>query len=560
MLQYLYIKNYAIIDELELTLEEGFHVITGETGAGKSIIVGALNLLTGQRADRKLLLHTDKKCIVEASFVRYPESIQQTLIQQGLQWDNDELLLRREILPTGSSRAYVNDHPVPLQTLKALSAPLIEIHRQHHALHIFQAAHQMHYIDFVAGATELYDQYKQLYAEYRSLQRRVEQLLQQRDEHRRLIELLDFQCREIENLNIDPDEDETLEEKLRLAERTQSIQRDFRQIVYEGYESEHALIHSLRQHIQTFSQYASLKKEWSEFLQRWESLLFEMEDIYQTLADWADDIDYDPHQLEQWRQRYDQLQKLLLKHQAPSIADLLQTYHRLQQQLDALHREDHDYQEAQTRLQQLRDQLHALAQSLSEKRRAALPDAGHLLNELLHQLGMPHARIEFAWHALEDLGPYGYEHIEMLFTANPGLPPRPLKEVSSGGELSRINLAIKATMASASPHTTLLLDEIDTGISGAVAQKMGQLLQQIARRHQVILITHSPLIASFAQHHWLVQKHSSDTHTYTSLQKLNAEQRIRELAVMLGGQRQMSVAVENARQLLQQNARIALNE
>ncbi len=560
MLQYLYIKNYAIIDELELTLDEGFHVITGETGAGKSIIVGALNLLTGQRADRKLLLHTDKKCIVEASFVHYPESIQQALKQEGLQWGNDELLLRREILPTGSSRAYVNDHPVPLQTLKALSAPLIEIHRQHHALHIFQAAHQMHYIDFVAGTTDRYASYKELYAEYRSLQRRVEQLLQQRDEHRRLTELLDFQCREIENLHIDPDEDETLEEKLRLAERTQSIQRDFRQIVYEGYESEHALIHLLRQHFQTFAQYASLKREWNDLLRRWESLLLDIEDVYQTLADWADDIDYDPHQLEQWRQRYDQIQKLLLKHQVPSIADLLQTYQQLQQQLDALHREDHDYREAQARLQQLHDQLRALAQSLSEKRRAALPDASHRLNELLHQLGMPHACVEFEWHASEELGPYGYERIEMLFTANPGLPPRPLKEVSSGGELSRINLAIKATMASASPHTTLLLDEIDTGISGAVAQKMGQLLQQIAKRHQVILITHSPLIASYAQHHWLVQKHSSDTRTYTTLQKLNAEQRIRELAVMLGGDQQMSVAVENARQLLQQNAGIAMKE
>ncbi len=560
MLQYLYIKNYAIIDELELTLDEGFHVITGETGAGKSIIVGALNLLTGQRTDRKLLLHTDKKCIVEASFVHYPESIQQVLKQEGLQWDNDELLLRREILPTGSSRAYVNDHPVPLQTLKALSAPLIEIHRQHHALHIFQAAHQMHYIDFVAGTTERYASYKELYAEYRSLQRRVEQLLQQRDEHRRLTELLDFQCREIENLHIDPDEDETLEEKLRLAERTQSIQRDFQQIVYEGYESEHALIHLLRQHFQTFAQYASLKREWNDLLRRWESLLLDIEDVYQTLADWADDIDYDPHQLEQWRQRYDQIQKLLLKHQVPSIADLLQTYQRLQQQLDALHREDHDYREAQARLQQLHDQLHALAQSLSEKRRAALSDASHRLNELLHQLGMPHARVEFEWHASEELGPYGYERIEMLFTANPGLPPRPLKEVSSGGELSRINLAIKATMASASPHTTLLLDEIDTGISGAVAQKMGQLLQHIAKRHQVILITHSPLIASYAQHHWLVQKHSSDTRTYTTLQKLNTSQRIRELAVMLGGDQQTSVAVENARQLLQQNAGIAMKE
>jgi len=427
MLQYLFIKNYAIIDELELTLEDGFHVITGETGAGKSILVGALSLLTGQRADRKSLLHPDRKCIVEASFVQYPQRTRDLLTQQGLQWDNDELILRRELLPTGSSRAYVNDHPVPLQTLKAISAPLLEIHRQHHALQIFQATHQMQYLDFVAETTELAAKYQQLFGEYRALQRQVDQLLQQRDEHRRLAELLDYQCREIENLHIDPAEDETLEEKLRLAERAHNIQHDFRQIAYEGYESEHALIHLLRQHLQTFAQHASLKREWNKLVQRWESLLLDIEDIYQTLAHWADDIDYDPHQLEQWRQRYDQIQKLLLKHQVPSITELLQTYQQLQQQREALRSQDREYETAQTRLRQLHDQLHTLAQSLSERRRAALPEASDRLNALLHQLGMPHARVAFEWHASTELGPYGYERIEMLFSANPGLPPRPLK-------------------------------------------------------------------------------------------------------------------------------------
>jgi DNA repair protein RecN (Recombination protein N) len=549
MLKRIEIQNYAIIDHLEIEFPEGLTIITGETGAGKSILLGALGLVMGNRADTKVLYDQERKCVVEAIFDIKAYTLQEYFNEADLEY-SDELIIRREIAPGGKSRAFVNDTPATLDVLTSLSASLVNIHGQFDTLDIQKPASQIEILDALAGNKALLTDYKKLYRQYRSLTSRLEELKNSSKNASQEMEFLAFQLKEFEDAAWKEGEQETLETSLRKLTGAEDVKRLSQLLAHGLAEDEHAVIGQLHQLSGQYASLAGLDAEFSDIHSRLVSVKEELSDIARECARIAEATDFDEEAIHYANQRLGILYRLMKKHQVVTESELLDVQQRIQQKMGGYTSLDQEIQDLSNQCAQKEQQLRNIALQLSANRGGILDAFQENVHTLLVSLAMEHAYIRVQMTPLEQLTPSGCDEIAILFAPNKGSQFLPLKDIASGGELSRLTLCMKSLVAGAATMPTLVFDEIDAGVSGEVAHKMGAILASLAKAHQVICITHSPQIAAKADVHLWVYKSENETRTMAAMRTLTLDDRITELAKMLSGNPPTEGARLNARELL----------
>ena len=549
MIKSLQIRNYAIIEELEIRFSEGLTIITGETGAGKSILLGALGLIMGERADTKALYHLDQKCVVEALFDIRKYRLQDFFQENDIDYDN-ELVIRREILPSGKSRAFINDTPVNLRELQQLSGALIDLHQQFDTLDIHQVSFQLRMLDALAGHRTELEAYQQGYAEYQRLKHQLESLQEADRQAMREIDFLQFQYNELSAAALREGEQDELESELDQLANAEEIKRVLSNL-YQGLSGEEqAVISQLEEMAVSLNSVRKFHPALESLHQRLQGAIYELQDMAEEFERIGESTEYDGERIVEVQQRLDVLYRLQNKHQVSSIGELLEIQQRLEGQLQTYGDRSDEIDAIQARLDVLEKSLQERAAGLSERRREVVPGFQKNVLSLLEQLSMEHAQLQIQVRPTRTLTSTGTDEVEFLFAANKGGRLLPMKDVASGGELSRLTLVTKSLVASAIPLPTLIFDEIDTGISGDVALKMGNILRGLSDQHQVVSITHSPQVASKANTHYFVFKQIKDERTVTRVRSLSQEERIRAIATMLSQNPPSDSAIENAKELL----------
>jgi DNA repair protein RecN (Recombination protein N) len=549
MLRHLYIQNYAIMEEISMDLSSGLQVITGETGAGKSIMAGALSLALGDRADSSVLMQKDKKCIVEAVFdVEGKKEIGQFLAENGLD-ANEELILRREIGANGKSRAFVNDTPVNLEQLRKLSIQLVDLHQQFDMILLGESDFQLSVLDALAGQAMLLQEYKQHFARLRSGRKELETLKSRQARADQENDYQQFLYGELQEADLKENEIEQAESELKLLSHSEAIKSVLAGMVDILQSSEHPLLPQIRTIGQQLTPYAAYHEKFPELIQRLQSVYIELQDIAAEVESVNEDIQHDPEQIERLNERIHTGYKLLKKHNVRSTNELL----RIQQELESKLRETLNLaEEIHGRAQELEAQVKqatGLAVRLSAGRKAQVKGFEEKVNGLLKKVGMPNARIRVQL-SETDLQESGKDAVEFLFDANQSDRFEPLRKVASGGELSRLMLCIKSLVARSMDMPTLLFDEIDAGISGEAARQVGIILKDLAKNRQVICITHQPQIAGKGDAHFYVFKETDHGKVRTRIRLLDNEARIMVIAKMLSGEKPTAAAMENARELV----------
>ncbi len=545
----LHIKNYALIRELDMQFDSGLTIITGETGAGKSILLGALGLIMGERADTKALYNFNKKCVVRAVFDISTYELQEFFEENELDYE-EELVIQRELTPSGKSRAYVNDTPVRLPLLRRLSSSLIDLHRQFDTLDINETSFQIKLLDALAGQQEEIKTYRREFKEYHQKLRALEQLREQAQQNKMEREFLQFYLDELLEAELKAGEQEELEELQKKLSHAEEIQQKLHHTHFQLLDSESALLPQLDQLLIELNKLKDYMPALSETLRRFDELSIEMRELAGELPRLSEEAQANPEKLEEVNQRLDQLYRLQQKHQLPSTEKLLEKQRQLEEKLAAGTQTEQEIRRLEKETEQAYKNLTQKAQKISKKRRSVAPQFRKKVIAMLQELGMPSARLDITFELLRELSPHGLDEVQFLFSANKGAPLQPIKEVASGGELARLTLTTKSLVASAIPLPTLIFDEIDTGISGDVALKMGNILAQLAKEHQVICITHSPQVAARAHKHYEVIKEETKDSTQTQVHLLQKEDRVHAIAVMLSKNPPTEAAVENARELM----------
>ena len=549
MIRSLYIQNYAIIDELSIHFSDGLTIITGETGAGKSILLGALGLIMGKRADTKALYDFEKKCIVEGYFDVRSYDLHEFFQAHELDYDA-EVILRREILPSGKSRAFINDTPVTLNLLQDLSSTLVDLHQQFDSLDIHNVSFQLRMIDALAGNKELLHQYRGLYREYQADRHRLQELIQQERNATRETEFIQFQLQEFHEAGLKPGEQEEMEEELNRLTHAEEIKRTLGAVFNYLSEDEQSVVGQLQQLLISVGGVQKYSQSIEGLYQRFQGLLYELQDLSDEFERQAEETEYDPERIQEIQQRLDVLYRLENKHQVRTVEELI----GIQQELEAQLQTFEDISGAIRRLEQktaaAESHLRKLAGQLSERRKAVIPGFETEVQDMLGQLAMENARLQVDLHILDHPGPAGTDEVNFLFAANKGGRMLSIKDVASGGELSRLTLVTKSLVASAIPLPTLIFDEIDTGISGDVALKMGRILRTLSNQHQVVVITHSPQVASRADVHYFAYKQVREDRTVTGVKLLSDDERVTAIATMLSQSPPSESAIRNARELL----------
>ena len=552
MLSHLHIQNYALIENLDIDFESGFSVITGETGAGKSIMLGALAILLGNRADTGAITPGAKRCIVEATFSQLGSGVADFLSNNDLDFDNGECILRRELTDSGKSRAFINDTPASLAQVKELSTLLIDIHSQHQSLLLNNADFQMEVLDSVAGNDQLLAAYRSDFTQYQSALHDLRQLEQEAQQSRNDIDYIEFQYNELLSASLADGEQQELEEELLLLENAESIKQavyEARTLLADTTQKVLTASHTLEKIVQVFPPAAQLAE-------RLDSCSIELDDIENSLS--TDDISFNPQRLEQVNDRLNTIYSLQKKYHKADIAELLQLQAQLGQRLSNIVNHDDLVKEKQQLCAKLREQAEATASRLTASRRKAAVRMETELTERLKPLGMPAITFRVDVVSLDELTPSGKEKVCFLFSANRVMPPRSLEKIASGGEIARVMLSLKAMLATHHQLPTIIFDEIDTGVSGRIAGEMGTAMQSICQptadashTTQVISITHNPQIAALGQHHYRVFKDDDSTlGTHTHIELLTTEQRVQEIAKMLSGSDVSEAAISNAKTLL----------
>lgn len=550
MLTHLHISNYALIDRLDLDLGAGFTVITGETGAGKSIILGALGLLQGHRADAKVLRHTDSKCIVEGTFDTAGLAVGPLLEAAQIEADDSTLIIRREVSAAGKSRAFVNDTPATLAVLRQLAEHLIDIHSQHQNLLLAHENYLLDTLDLVADNAPLRHTYAAALAAHRSAARRLRELEDQTGRDGQDRDYLSFQLEQIDGSAFLVDEQAQLEADSQALTHAEDIQQSLAHAAGRLSNDEFDVVSLLRQAESDLRDAARHRPEADTLADRLESARIEIDDILSDVERLADSVEVDPVGLERVNRRLSKLYALERKHNVESVAELHRVADEFRARLDAIDHAEEHLAEAHRALERtLADTLAAGAELTASRREAAREIADTLRADLV-QLGMPDTQIcfDFRPHTAPDAG--GTDTVAFLFSANPGMPPRDLAETASGGEIARLMLALKTLVAGRRNLPTVVFDEIDTGVSGTMAGRMGQLMRRMSRSVQVLCITHLPQIASLATDHLRVAKQQRDGQTLSSLTRLEPDARVDELAAMLSGTDVTDAARANARELL----------
>jgi len=549
MIRSLQIRNYAIIEELEMDFSRGLTIVTGETGAGKSILLGALGLIMGKRADIKSLYNLEDKCVVEAQFDVSRYGLKGFFAENDLDYE-DNMFIRREITPSGKSRAFVNDTPVTLNILQDLSSTLVDLHQQFENLDIHQVSFQLRLLDALAENKGRLDEYRRGFTQYQANRRRLSELIRRNQSAAKELDFLNFQLEEFKAAALKAGEQEAMEEELTRLANAEDIKKTLAGAFQQLSESEVSVIGQLEEVAQALKGIRKFDPRLEQFFERFDSVLVELNDLSQEFEGIAEETEHDPERIMQVQQRLDMIYRLQNKHQVSSIGDLLEIQDNLQKQLDDIGDLSNEIaaleQEARRQEENLREQ----AEELSRRRHAVVGGFEHKVEQMLAQLAMEHARIKVEFTRLEELGPTGFDEVNFLFAANMGSRLQLIKDVASGGELSRLTLVVKSLVANAIPLPTLIFDEIDTGISGDVALKMGNILRRLSNEHQVISITHSPQIASKADVHYFVFKRIKEGRTITEVRGLELEERIQAIATMLSQSPPSDSAIANARELL----------
>ncbi|MDR1155005.1 MAG: DNA repair protein RecN [Bacteroidales bacterium] len=549
MFTHLSIRNYVLIQELEIDFHKGLSIITGETGAGKSILLGALGLLTGQRADSSTLLDTSKKCIVEGMFDLHAAAWKDYFVTHELDYE-PETVIRREIAADGKSRAFVNDSPVNLSVLKELGAQLIDIHSQHQNIYLQSPAFQLEILDTYAQQTGGVAAYAHAYARCRKLQAELEELQQASGQQRTELDYHRFRYGELEAARLQDGEQNALEEELDALTHAEEIKTGLAQVNVLLDADDLSVGQMLKSALSTLSKLQNIYHPAKNFRQRIESSLIELRDVAVETGRIAESMEFNPDRLGEASARLDLLYSLQQKHHVSSVKELT----AIRDDLDAKIREINDFdtriEQVQAAIAQNLEQLESMAVAISGKRQQAIPAIEEHILALLVQLGIPNAIFKVELSPAVPLTSTGSDTVRFLFSANRQQNLQELGKVASGGEISRLMLTIKAAIAEKIALPTLIFDEIDTGVSGEIAGKMGNILEQMAKFAQITNITHLPQVAAKGKHHYKVYKEDHGATTQTKVRELTANERVTEIAKMLSGEKLTEAAMENARYLL----------
>lgn len=552
MLKHLYIKNYALIEELDIDFQGGFSVITGETGAGKSILLGAMGQLLGQRADVRSIQPGAAKCVVEAEFELSGFGLADFFQQNGFDFDDHCCIIRRELTTSGKSRAFVNDTPATIGQLKALGAQIIDIHSQHQNLLLANETFQLDVLDSLAQSHQALNEYTQAYQQYRQQTKALQALTARLAAERENKDYIQFLASQLSDFNPQPGEDEALEQEIQTLTHAEDIKTSLFHTSALMSDEPHGILQAMsqaRQLVQTASRHLPDAEEWTS---RLEEVYIELKDIASEIEHRADSVQYDPQRLEMLNQRQNELQTLERKHKTSSAEGLIEIWEDLSRQLDQIECGDDEIQNLQKALNHTHAQLMERAARLTALRRQSATFLQQQMSEMLSPLGMPNAQLQVEIDPLDTPQDKGTNRVTFLFSANKNAPLRPIAEVASGGEIARVMLTLKTIISQAQQLPTLIFDEIDTGVSGHIAECMARMMQQMASTQgmQVISITHLPQIAALGAAHYHVYKQDGDFHTHTHISQLTPDERIQEIAHMLSGAQVTQAAIDNAKQLL----------
>ena len=550
MFKSLSINNYALIDRLDISVEPGFTVITGETGAGKSIILGALGILLGGRAEARAVRTGAAKCVVEAAFDVSALGIQGFFDENDIDFDGEECILRREVTAAGKSRAFINDTPVPAARLKEIGALVIDIHSQHRNLLIGREDYLLDTLDTVAANTAEKTAYAATYAQWRKAEEDLKALRLQAEKGQTDGDYLKFQLTQIQEAALLPDEQEELEKENALLEHAEEIKASLGSAAFAINGSDGERLAELRRAAQLLESIAAHLPEAAALAERLESARIEIGDIADELERQSEGIDFNPARAEQVASRLNLIYDLLQKHRAASITELLALVKDWEEQLNRLENMESLLEESQRRCTALLADLRKMGSVLTATRGKAANIVEQSLTESLHTLGMPNVSIQFSLQPREVPAACGMDTPVFLFSANKNVPMQPVSEIASGGEIARVMLALKGLIARHKNLPTIIFDEIDTGVSGTMAERMAVMMGEIAKHCQVLCITHLPQIAAKGNAHFRVHKEENETGTTSHISRLSPEERVREIATMLSGAEISEAAVSNAKALL----------
>lgn len=555
MLESLIIKNYALIDDVSLRFMPGFTIVTGETGAGKSIMLGALSLLLGERAETKAIADKSRKSVIEATFSNPDPALKSVFDVNGLEWNEAELIARREISPSGRSRAFVNDTPVTLPTLSAITGNLVDIHSQHSNILMSQSSSHLAIIDSYAGNAELLAQYKADFARYVALRGKIKRIKERIEKNRENRDFIVFQLEQLDKIRPKEGELKTIEQEFDMLSDADQIREDLGEAYsfLDGGESNinaylAATIDALQQvNLDLFEEDGG-----AELMRRLDNLRIELKDISETVCDYLDRVDSDPSRLAKVTARMNQIYDAIKRFKVADEKELVALHSDLHQKLDAIDNGDVDIADLEAEAKALGKELKAKADRLTESRKAKSLDFAASLIETALPLGLPNLKFDVEFTAGK-LTPDGQDSADFVCSFNKNHPMQPMSKVASGGEIARLMLSIKSIMAKCMNLPTVIFDEVDTGVSGEIADKMGAMMRSMGREMQVLAITHLPQVAAKGHSHFKVYKTDNEERTVSHVRMLDKEERIKELAGMLSGSSVNEAALLNARALLDEN-------
>ena len=549
MLKQLHISNYALIDELHVSFEKGFNVITGETGAGKSILLGALSFALGERADTGVLYDKEKKCVVEAQFELNDETIKPFFEENDLDFEN-ECVFRRELNPQKKSRAFINDTPVALQTMKEIGDQLVDIHSQHDSLLLTDADFQLRLLDEIAQNEAVLADYQAEYGKYNAYKRKLNELKEVATKNTAENDYLKFQLEELEKANLKEGEYAEIEQTLSVMENAEEIKTLL--VTANGLldDSENAMLGQCNELTSTLQRLKHLLPDTEELAERIENLKVELKDVAYDLRRKEDETQFDEGQLQSLQERYDLLSRLMMKHHATDFELLIALRDNLKEKVNAFENIDEAISKAQQQLDESVKLLTQKAKTLHDKRCKAATAFGEKVSAQVRQLAMPFAVFQVEVQSQEGFGSKGSDEVRFLFSANKGIAVDDIRRVASGGELSRLMLSIKSAVSEYNYIPTLIFDEIDTGVSGEVAAKIGGIMRQMGQSLQLISITHLPQVASQAEHHYFIYKDNEGERTQSHIRLLDSAERIGEIAKMLSNDKVTPEALKAAEVLL----------
>ena len=550
MLKHLYIKNFTLIDELDISLYEGFSVITGETGAGKSIILGAIALLLGQRADSKTIKQGAEKCVIEANFDLSRYNMQPFFDENDIEYDAGDCIIRRELTAAGKSRAFINDTPVALSMLKELGDMLMDVHSQHQNLLLNKQDFQLEVVDIIADDASQLAKYQTTYAELVKAEKEFSEMTLAIERNRENHDFLKFQFEELENTKLQEGEQEELEQRSETMEHSEDIKSAL-------YTTDNALsaeqvgvIQSLRSSLSALRSIESVYPEVSELIERIDSSYIDLKDISQEISSLLESVDFDPAELDQINSRLDRIYELEKKYHVETVEELISKRDELHQQLAAIENGDESLDALKAHRDELESKARKEADALTKLRTKSAKTIEAEMQKRLIPLGMPHVRFSIQLTPIE-LGQNGADKVSFLFSANTSTPLQPVSQVASGGEIARVMLSLKAMISGAVKLPTIIFDEIDTGVSGKTAEMMAQIMKEMGGHgRQVISITHLPQIAALGSVHYKVEKNETASGTTSKMRQLDADERVREIAQMLSGSDVTEAAIQNAKELL----------